>query len=237
MRAKRALSFTLIELLVVIAIIAILAAMLLPSLSSARGMAKRSACASNLKQLGICFQLYVDEQDGFPAMVGALGPGNTIDNWGGNPTFGYERPLNYLFGVSGSTAIVPCPTRLKVFQCPADNGLKNIYYGYDLMPTYFDVAGTSYSYNAGCNGTDFTNGLYGKKPSMIARPSYTIMCNDQPFNRFFWNASPYVLGTWHNDAFGYGNVLFVDGHVNFLQATNNCPNYYQGNGWTFLCSP
>jgi prepilin-type N-terminal cleavage/methylation domain-containing protein len=59
--------FTLIELLVVIAIIAILAAMLFPALARARQRSQRAACLSNLKQVGVAFQLYLDENgDRFP---------------------------------------------------------------------------------------------------------------------------------------------------------------------------
>ena len=56
--------FTLIELLVVIAIIAILAGMLLPSLSRAKESGKRIACVNNLRQLSLSLSLYAGNNDG-----------------------------------------------------------------------------------------------------------------------------------------------------------------------------
>jgi prepilin-type N-terminal cleavage/methylation domain-containing protein/prepilin-type processing-associated H-X9-DG protein len=64
-------AFTLIELLVVIAIIAILAAMLLPALSSAKGSARSARCKSNIRQIGLGIQLYMQDHAMFP-MIGSV---------------------------------------------------------------------------------------------------------------------------------------------------------------------
>ena len=73
---KRASLFTLVELLVVVAIIAILAAMLLPTLNQARELAQGMKCVSNMRQIGQHMAMYNnDSNDYFP--VGDTDPGMT----------------------------------------------------------------------------------------------------------------------------------------------------------------
>ena len=73
-------AFTLIELLVVIAIIALLAALLLPSLHRAKLAAETTACKNNLRQWGLGLKMYVDDFGVYP-LWGAREPGPDADRW------------------------------------------------------------------------------------------------------------------------------------------------------------
>jgi len=117
-RPRRRSAFTLIELLVVIAIIAILAALLLPALSKAKGKALRILCASNLKQWGIAVIMYGgDNRDFFP--VNASSDGASGFAWMGlslNTNF-YPQ---YLYPNRAGKTVQNERNRQDVIYCPTD---------------------------------------------------------------------------------------------------------------------
>lgn len=86
---KQRLGFTLIELLVVIAIIAILSAILFPVFTLAKESGYRSSCAGNLKQIGIAFSLYCDDNSGrYPEAAACERPASASSWEGGSPSMG-----------------------------------------------------------------------------------------------------------------------------------------------------
>ena len=109
LHVKSAQRFTLIELLVVIAIIAILAAILLPALQSARERGRTVSCANNMKQLGMANSHYMDD-------YGFYVPRNTGYSWP-------ARLAMYLGGDvrrnNGGWPHFPNKPLIPVFHCPS----------------------------------------------------------------------------------------------------------------------
>jgi prepilin-type N-terminal cleavage/methylation domain-containing protein len=92
MHVRRGRAFTLVELLVVISIIALLIAILLPSLKKSRDQAKRTVCAAHLRQLGTALWNYGTDHGGrLPYVISPMTDGTGVD-LNGQPMAGFGDP-------------------------------------------------------------------------------------------------------------------------------------------------
>jgi prepilin-type N-terminal cleavage/methylation domain-containing protein/prepilin-type processing-associated H-X9-DG protein len=142
-------AFTLIEVLVVVAIIALLVAIMLPSLSKAREQAKRTSCKANLRSIGHGMAFYLSDSNGILPAARIYGVG------------GYQRMQDFYYAPLG--AMIPNGSRplnrylknIDVFRCPSDAGDPVI-----SAASFFEAHGTSYAYasHAKVNGTPLPDG-------------------------------------------------------------------------------
>ncbi|HAB16006.1 MAG TPA: type II secretion system protein [Verrucomicrobiota bacterium] len=247
-RRRRISGFTLIELLVVIAIIAILAGLLLPSLSKAKAKAQGTACLANLKQLHLGWQLYGDDHG--DRLVNNHGVGETRtrrDNWVNNVLNWDDSEENtnttYLTGAKLASYV---GRSLPVFKCPADQSRSTV-----------GLRTRSFSMNSlvGDPG-ELTNKFnpsfvqYFKEADLSAPSGIFVFLDEHPdtINDGFFMNRLEEAPKWGNlpASFhgGAGNFSFADGHseahrwaVTTGPGATIRPNVKGGAGGIFVVDP
>jgi prepilin-type N-terminal cleavage/methylation domain-containing protein/prepilin-type processing-associated H-X9-DG protein len=216
--------FTLIELLVVIAIIAILAAILFPVFARARENARKSACQSNLKQIGTANSMYLQDYDQVMPywFLNATTQGRIYQN----RRYWYELLLPYMKNDD-------------IWRCPSDSAFTvqdaSIPASQRLNVSY----GMNCAHNTALGNTGrgpFHSGTtwIGQADAAIQDPAGTILCTDSerigamPYDYYDTSFTVNPSGnadavrdaarTRHNNMV---NVLFYDGHVKSMPADNS----------------
>ena len=236
-------AFTLTELLVVIAIIGILAALLLPVLSSVKKSAQNTACQSNLKQLQIGFHLYVgDNNDYLPAnnLVYDVPPclpipGNTGPSWCTNIAPFDATPEGITAGL-----LYRYTKSIPIYRCPADHSTIETRDGAKLpqprLRSYSmsqSINGMKYAGDAASYFPRFSKLTQIKNPApsacfvfidmqeeTIVDPQFGIPTGAEAQNNPCWWDLP---ASRHNQG---GNFSFADGHVEHWHW--NAPKVHDG---------
>jgi prepilin-type N-terminal cleavage/methylation domain-containing protein/prepilin-type processing-associated H-X9-DG protein len=229
-------AFTLIELLVVAAIIAILAALLLPSLNRGKMSAQRIKCVSNLHQLGLATQMYWDDNSGNAFRYRGVSTNGGDIFWFGWLEQGAEGTREF---DATQGALFPYLQGRGIEICPSLN--------YTSGNFKLKAKGAAYGYGYNLH----LSTPIGKPPiniSKLRRPSQTVLLADSAqVNTFLAPASPdnpmleefYYVSNSVSEATAHfrhqkkANVVFCDDHVDLEKPVTNSidqkmPNEFVG---------
>lgn len=193
----RAYAFTLVELLVTIAIIALLAALLLPVLASGKSKAHQTECAGNLRQWGLAYRMYADDNEDFLPRRGqgvqVLAQINRSDDW--------FNALPPYFGLSPfedmvTNDVTPAAHSKSVFVCPVAE---------DPGATYF----LPYGMNMNLSPWNLPLAI---KFGQVIQPECVVAMADAPgpYASTFPSTRPYSPAARHSAKI---NLLFLTGGV------------------------
>ncbi len=232
-------SFTLIELLVVVAIIAVLVALLLPALSQAREIMRRTKCAANLKTIGTGYMVYAQESATFPTgRPWVWVPGTN------NVTFILSemlektaRRLNVCMGENTMAETVQDisadDVAKSVWLCPAQTPAYWTLYWPPLPDSTcsFRPPGYSYMFQTGLGTGPYYRYFGSLSPSKPEDPVGPMVADT--LSSVWWEPPPYQ--TWWSNHEGSGvagiagiNQLYSDGHVQWHSTTEISGGPQQG---------
>ena len=220
---KKHTGFTLVELLVVISIIALLLAILMPSLQNARNQAKRVVCGNNMRNMGLATTMYEYDFKGNPPTIAWDPWMDRCNYWQGQLAtyLGWQGSIDsgFVYATTKARDLSKYPDRvLKVFQCPS------------TKPKEKFIWGNSYGINRYIWTTSQQNNKYSKywKKRNIKVPSRVFYLMDC---EYYVVGDPQQAEMWPVHSKATKNILFADNHL-AMGFQDPSERYYPGIvGW------
>jgi prepilin-type N-terminal cleavage/methylation domain-containing protein/prepilin-type processing-associated H-X9-DG protein len=191
--------FTLVELLVVITIVSLLLSLLVVAISGARGLAQRTYCLNNLRQIGLATQMFINARDSYPPAWGKDANGNTR-RW-----MDFLKPY-----LNKKCEVYRCPSDPEKIVCTWDPEI-TLSYGLNVFNFHNDQTHCFWY-------TRYENGRYvGVRESDILYPSRLILFADCTPGKYYCGSGavfqepvPDVSYRHFNKTF---NAVYCDGHT------------------------